>query len=58
LQWELHAEGMALALAQSNIAQALYHQQAMNAIAQRIADNLQDPSLSSALSAAAMPAMG
>jgi tetratricopeptide (TPR) repeat protein len=58
LQWELHSEGLALAVAQGNAAQAHQHQQAMNAIAQDIAGNLQDPALSRELLAAAMPALG
>jgi tetratricopeptide (TPR) repeat protein len=58
LQWDLHSEGAALALAQGDLAQAALHQNAMSAIAQQIADNLQDPALSGALFEAAMPAMG
>ena len=57
LQWELHVEGAALALAQDDFAQAEQHQAAMNQIAMRIANNLQDPALSGALFAA-MPEMG
>jgi tetratricopeptide (TPR) repeat protein len=58
LQWDLHAEAMALAGARGDLALAGQHQNAMNAIAQRIADNLQDPALSGALFTAAMPALG
>jgi tetratricopeptide (TPR) repeat protein len=58
LRWDLHAESMALAGAQGDLALAGQHQNAMNAIAQRIADNLQDPALSGALFTAAMPALG
>jgi hypothetical protein len=58
LQWEVHAEAAALATMQGDLAQASLHQNAMNAIAQRIADNLQDPALSRGLLTAVMPAMG
>jgi DNA-binding SARP family transcriptional activator len=56
LQWDLHAEGLALAMARGDMAQAEQHQAAVQAIAQRIAQNLQDPSLSNALFTTAMPA--
>ena len=58
LQWDLHSEALAVAIAQGDMAQAATHQQAMTAIAQRIADNLQDPALSNALCATAMPVVG
>ncbi len=58
LQWELHAEAELLAMAQGDVAQATLHQNAMNAIAERIAANLQDPALSRAFFAAAIPEPG
>ncbi len=57
LQWDLHSEALALAMAQADESQAATHQNAMTIIAQRIADNLQDPTLNGALFAAAMPAL-
>lgn len=57
LQWEWHAEASALATAQGDMAQATQHQNVMHEIAQRIADNLQDPSLSDGLFVDALPAM-
>jgi tetratricopeptide (TPR) repeat protein len=58
LQWDLHAEAYALATVQGDMEQAAHHQKSMNAIAQRIADNLQDPTLSRALFMTPMPALG
>jgi hypothetical protein len=58
LQWDLHSEALALAFVQGDSVQATLHQNAMNAIAQQIADNLQDPALSNALFTAVMPALG
>ena len=58
LQWELHSEGLALATAQGDTVQATHHQNAMRQIAQRIADNLQDPALSDALLAEPLPVLG
>jgi hypothetical protein len=49
---------MALALAQGKLVEADAHSGAMHAIAQRIADNLQNPALSNALFVAAVPALG
>jgi hypothetical protein len=57
LHWELHSEGVALALAQGDGAAVEGNSAAMDAIARRIADNLQDPALSNALFAA-VPALG
>jgi tetratricopeptide (TPR) repeat protein len=58
LHWELHSEAMALAMAQGKVAEAETHSAAMHTIAQRIADNLQNPALSNALFVAAVPALG
>jgi tetratricopeptide (TPR) repeat protein len=56
LQWELHAEAVALAAMQDDLAQAALHQNAMTAIAQAIANNLQDPELCRGLFETALPA--
>jgi tetratricopeptide (TPR) repeat protein len=58
LLWDVHSEAFALAMAQGDLGKAVQHQTAVNVIAQRIADNLHDATLSDALFAAAMPAMG
>jgi tetratricopeptide (TPR) repeat protein len=58
LYWELHAEALALATIQGDLAQAGLHQNAMNTIAQAIADDLRDPGLCRGLFEAALPAVG
>jgi tetratricopeptide (TPR) repeat protein len=56
LQWDLHAEAVALATMQGDMAQATLSQNAIHTIAQAIADNLQDPELCRGLLQPAMPA--
>jgi DNA-binding SARP family transcriptional activator len=58
LRWELHAEALALATMQGDLAQAALHQKAMNTIAQAIAHDLQDPDLCRGLFEAALPIGG
>jgi hypothetical protein len=56
LHWELHTEAADLATMQGDLAQAAVHQRAMNAIAQAIAGNLQDPTLCRGILQPAIPA--
>jgi tetratricopeptide (TPR) repeat protein len=59
LQWDLYSEAALQAIARGDLAQATEHQNAMHAIARRIANNLKDPALSNALfEAIALPALG